>query len=135
MSDIMAILIAEWESTLSGDVRPDLIAAIASLAEMLTHQQTRIMVLALMEQAQHDEEASTTLTTLEAASPVHLILERGTDTGALASDLDLDRIVSRLVGPVLHASLTTRRKVSMSEIEELVDSTLDTCRSHDPSQK
>jgi AcrR family transcriptional regulator len=109
--------------TTAGDLRQHL----RQLARFLTGSAAGKVMLALIGQAQHDEEAATVFRQRyldERRALDKAILERGVARGEIRADIDLDLSIDMLYGPVYHRVLLTGLPVDGAFTDGLVDRVL-----------
>lgn len=107
-----------------GDLRRDLREHLAAVAEFLTTADAGAVLRALLGQAQHDPELAERLRAghlRDQGARDRLPFERAVARGELASGIDLDDAVERLVGPVHYRVLVTGAPVPRSFTDTLVD--------------
>jgi AcrR family transcriptional regulator len=112
----------------TGDLRADLRAHLATLANFLVATDAGAVFRALAGQAQHDEDVATRL------RANHLSQQRDRDRGPLlravergdlAPDTDIDGAVEELVSPIYYRVLVTGQPVPVEFTDNLVDQCLD----------
>lgn len=107
----------------TGTLRGDLQILVGGLAEALAHGRAGVLMAALIDAAQrdpafarmHQEES------LRRRQAVLAVLTRGLERGELPDGTDLDTLVDRLAGPILHRRFVTGLALDRSFGERIVD--------------
>jgi len=112
----------------SGSVRTDLVEQAASLAQVLGERRLGMMVVALLGEAQNDDDLAQAFRggwqePRRAAG--REVLHRAVERGQLRADLDLELVLDGVYGPVYLRLLYRHLPLDRSEIEKLVDQILD----------
>jgi AcrR family transcriptional regulator len=113
-----------------GDVREDLRAHLARLADFLTRSDPGAVCRALIGQAQHDQAFATTFRTRflrEQRGRDRLPLDRAIARGQIPADTDVLSDVDQLVGPIYYRVLVTGEPVGQPFTDRLVDRYLRRC--------
>lgn len=110
----------------TGTLRGDLKVLVGGFAEALGHSRAAVLMAALIDAAQRDEDFAQ-LHAQESARrhrPVLSVLARGLERGELPDGTDLDTLVDRLAGPVLHRRFITGLSLHRDFGEQVVDAVL-----------
>ena len=110
-----------------GSVLEDLMTYLRQLALFLTEAPAGAVLKALIGQAQHDRAMAATFRESHLAEHrerERTLLQRGIARGELPADLDLDKGLAELVGPVYYRVLVTGEPVDPAFTDSLVTSFL-----------
>lgn len=110
----------------TGTLRGDLEVLVGGFAEALGNSRTGVLMAALMDAAQRDAQFAD-VHAQEARrrhEAVRTVLTRGVVRGELPPGTDLDSLVDRLAGPVLHRRFITGLRLDRDFGEHVVDATL-----------
>lgn len=110
----------------TGTLRGDLKVLLGGLADALGNGRAGVLMAALIDAAQRDEDFARlhVQESLRRHRPVLAVLARGLERGELPADSDLDALVDRLAGPVLHRRFITGLPLHRDFGEHVVDAVL-----------
>jgi len=111
-----------------GSVGEDLTAYLRLLARFLTQAPAGAVLTALIGQAQHDRAMAAAFRNSQLAEHrerERTLLRRGISGGELPADLDVDKALAELVGPVYYRVLVTGEPVDANFTDGLVSSFLE----------
>lgn len=110
------------EHTPSGDVRTDLVAMLTEHQDSMRDAQSRRMFVSMLAQAQWDDDVIEARAELKAIPLAHLatVIETGVASGEIREGVATAEAASRLVGPLMFASLAMDDSV-MLDVESIVD--------------
>ena len=112
----------------TGTLRGDLEVLVGGFAEALGNGRAGVLMAALIDAAQRDEDFAHlhAQETVRRHRPVLAVLARGLDRGELPDGADLDALVDRLAGPVLHRRFITGLPLHRDFGEQVVEAVLRT---------
>jgi AcrR family transcriptional regulator len=110
----------------TGDVRGDLVALLASLRAAFVEGPLAPVLAMLMARATRDPAFATLCQALtgEGHAATAAVLREGIAAGALRADLDVERTVAALGGPVFYRAFIRREPLAASELPAIVDDAL-----------
>lgn len=110
----------------SGAARDDVRRVLGALARKLDDGDWRASLCSLVDAAGRDAELARlhAATIAERRRPLSEVLERGVRRGELPSDLDVDRTVSMLAGPLFYRAMVSREPLDEAFVADVVDRVL-----------
>ena len=107
----------------TGSLRGDLVALLDALRRRLADDQLGRLVRALVDAAERDPQMAAVVErfTTERRSALRAVLRRAKDRGEVPADADVEVVIDLLAGPVFYRRLVTRKPVTRSTIEVIVD--------------
>lgn len=110
----------------TGTLRGDLKVLVGGFAEALGNSRAGVLMAALIDAAQRDTNLAQlhAQETLRRHQPVLVVLIRGIERNELPKGTDLDSLVDRLAGPVLHRRFISGLPLDRGFGDQLVEATL-----------
>jgi AcrR family transcriptional regulator len=110
----------------TGTLRGDLVLLLGGLAEALRSTRAGELMPALIDASQRDPEFAQlhAQEVVRRHQPVLAVLRRGVRRGELPVDVDLDDLVDRLAGPVIHRRFVSGLPLDAGFAERVVDRVL-----------
>lgn len=110
----------------TGSVREDVRAVLRGLAAKLNESDWCATMCSLVDAASRDEELARlhVATVAERRRPLTDALERGIAAGELPRDLDIDRAVATIAGPLFYRAMVSREPVDDAFIDGIVTEAL-----------
>jgi AcrR family transcriptional regulator len=115
------------EPLLTGDLRTDILAFLAKLQDGLCEDRFGSVLSSLVGRADWDPVAAKLLAGMceKGTRSLGALLREAAADGRLRADLDVDDVLSRLLGPVVYRRLMARSEIDHAFVERLVDDVLD----------
>ena len=110
----------------TGSLRDDLVAQVTGLATALSSTAFGTILPALVDAAGRDPELAKLHRVLidERRADARSLVDRAVERGELDPDVDRDRLLDLVVGPVFYRHLLRREATSRAEVEAIVDGVL-----------
>lgn len=110
----------------TGDIRADLAAVYGHLAVAMADSEWGRMLPAMLDACFRDPSLQPLLKEFTAArrQPTRAVLERAVERGQLPADVDIERLIDRIAGPIFYRFLVLQDPCSPAEVQQLVDDVL-----------
>jgi len=110
----------------TGSMRDDLVEIYTHLSQKLPNSCFGRMLPVLLDAAFRDPALAPLHEKFisERRRPARLVVRRGIERGELRDDVDVERLLDRIAGPVFYRFLVVQQPYRRSDIERLVDDTL-----------
>jgi len=127
--DIFSSFHDDSDHTPSGDVRTDLVAMLREHQRSMSDPQRRRMFVSMLAQAQWDADVVEAKSELKAIplADLEAVIESGVVVGIVRTGIDPEAAASRLLGPLMFASLVMDDAV-LVDVESIVDDWLASVR-------
>src|SRR6056297_83066 len=120
--DIFSSFHDDDDHTSSGDIRADLVAMLSEHQRSMSDPQRRRMFVSMLAQAQWDADVVEAKTELKAVplADLEAVIESGVASGRIRSGVHPEAAASRLLGPLMFASLVVD-DATLVDVESIVD--------------
>jgi hypothetical protein len=107
----------------TGDLRADLISDLSGMVHELVNQRIAVVLAALVDRAEWDPSLARlkAMFVAEAVTELRGLLDDARRRGELRADLDVDRAVAELVGPISYRRLVSGEPIPSGFVQGVVD--------------
>lgn len=107
----------------TGDLRADLIADLSGIVHQLVHQGVGVTLAGMIDRSEWDPSLQRLKADFvaEALAELRKLLNEGQGRKKLRADLDIDRGVAELIGPIVYRRLVSGESMPAEFVEGIVD--------------
>lgn len=107
----------------TGDLRADLVGDLSDIVHQLVDQGVGVMLAGMIDRSEWDPALKRLKASFvaEALAALRKLLHQGQSSGQLRPDLDVDRGISELIGPIVYRRLVSGEPMGRSFVQAIVE--------------